>query len=275
MVYFNRFGGYSLKSFTLSKSFCSNQCLWVKAYNPFRLISFIDKMKTIGLIGGMSWESTLEYYRIINEGMKKELGGDHSAEVVIYSFDFYEIVPLQEQDEWKKLEDMMVEAGNGLKKAGADFLLICANTMNKMADGVEERVGLPMIHIGDATAKVIKEINMKTVGLVGTRYVMEGDFYKERMKERHDIEVIIPKKKERDKVHDIIYNEMCKGEVREESKNSLLKMLQDLVDRGAEGIILGCTEIPLYIKDDYVDITLFDTTTIHAEAAVDHALEDG
>jgi len=231
-------------------------------------------MKIIGLIGGMSWESTLEYYRIINEDMRSELGGDHSAEVVIYSFDFYDIVRLQEQGEWKKLEDMMVEAGKDLKEAGANFLLICANTMNKMADEVEKRVDLPVIHIGDATAEVIKERDMSKVGLVGTKYVMEGDFYKRRMKERHDIEVLIPKKEDREEVHDIIYNELCKGEVREESKGSLLKMLQDTVERGAEGIILGCTEIPLYITEDDVDIPLFDTTTIHAEAAVNRALED-
>ncbi len=230
-------------------------------------------MKTIGLIGGMSWESTLEYYRIINEAMKEELGGDHSAELVIYSFDFYDIVRLQEKGEWKKLEGMMVKAGTDLKEAGADFLLICANTMHKMADEVEERVDLPVIHIGDSTAEVIKERVMSTVGLVGTKYVMEGEFYKRRMEERHGIEVLIPGKENRDKVHDIIYNELCKGEVREESKDSLLKMLQDMVERGAEGIILGCTEIPLYVTEDDIDTPLFDTTAIHAEAAVDRAIE--
>jgi len=230
-------------------------------------------METIGLIGGMSWESTLEYYRIINEGMKKELGGDHSAEVVIYSFDFYNIVRLQEQGAWKRLEDMMVDAGKGLKKAGADFLLICANTMNKMADEVQERVGLPLIHIGDATAEIIKDRGMNTVGLIGTRYVMEGDFYRRRMKEKHEINVFIPEQERRNKVHDIIYNELCKGKVKEASKEALINILQELVDRGAEGIILGCTEIPLYVTEDDVDIPLFDTTAIHAEAAVSHALE--
>ncbi|MBS3781591.1 MAG: aspartate/glutamate racemase family protein [Candidatus Thermoplasmatota archaeon] len=231
-------------------------------------------MKTIGLLGGMSWESTLEYYRIINERMKSKLGGEHSAEVVIYSFDFYDIVKLQEEGDWKRLEDMMVKAGEGLKEAGADFLLICANTMNKMADSVEERVGLPVIHIGDATAEVIKKRGMDTVGLVGTRYVMEGEFYRRRMKDRHGIEVLVPEQENREKVHDIIYNELCKGQVKEKSKDSLLKMIQELVDRGAEGIILGCTEIPLYITEEDVDIPLFDTTAIHAEAAVDRAFED-
>jgi len=229
-------------------------------------------MKTIGLIGGMSWESTLEYYRIVNEETKRRLGGDHSAELVIYSFDFYDIVRLQEQGEWKKLENMMVEAGEGLKETGADFLLICANTMNKMADNVEEKVGLPVIHIGDATAEVIKRKGMYTLGLVGTRYVMEGDFYRKRMKEKHGIDVLIPAEEKRGKVHDIIYNELCKGEVKNESKNTLLKILHDLVDSGAEGIILGCTELPLYITEEDIDIPLFDTTSIHAEAAVDRAL---
>ncbi|MFW5952800.1 MAG: aspartate/glutamate racemase family protein [Candidatus Natronoplasma sp.] len=229
-------------------------------------------MKTIGLIGGMSWESTLEYYRLVNEGMKKRLGGDHSAEVVIYSFDFYDIVNLQEKGEWKKLEDMMVKAGKGLKGVGADFLLICANTMNKMADQVQKRVGLPVIHIGDAAAEAIKERRMDTVGLIGTNYVMEGDFYRRRMKEKHGIEVLIPEKEKRDRVHDIIYNELCKGEVKDRSKDDLLKMLQDLVDRGAEGIILGCTEIPLYVTRDDVDIPLFNTTAIHAESAVEQVL---
>ncbi len=229
-------------------------------------------MKTIGLIGGMSWESTLEYYRIINESTKKKLGGDHSAEVLIYSFDFYDIVNLQEQGDWKRLEDMIVDVGKGLKEAGSDFLLICANTMNKMADQTQKRVGLPVLHIGDATAEVIKERSMGTVGLIGTKYVMEGDFYRRRMKEKHGIEVLIPKDEKRDQVHDIIYNELCKGEVKNRSKNALLKMLRELVDRGAEGIILGCTEIPLYITRDDVDIPLFNTTAIHAEAAVEQAL---
>jgi len=230
-------------------------------------------MKTIGLIGGMSWESTLEYYRIINEGMKEKFGDDHSAEIVIYSFDFYDIVNLQEQNDWQKLEDMMVDAGKSLKQAGADFLLICANTMNKMADQVQKRVGLPLIHIGDATAEVINERRMDTVGLIGTKYVMEGDFYRRRMKEKHGIEVLIPEEEKRDQVHHIIYSEMCKGDVKDRSKDALLKMLQELVDRGAKGIILGCTEIPLYITRDDVDIPLFNTTAIHAEAAVERALK--
>ncbi|MFP4143127.1 MAG: aspartate/glutamate racemase family protein [Thermoplasmata archaeon] len=230
-------------------------------------------MKIIGLLGGMSWESTLEYYRIINEEMKGELGEDHSAELAIYSFDFNDIVRYQEEGEWKKLEDMMVKAGKGVKDMGADFLLICANTMNKMADAVEDRVGLTVLHIGDATAEAIKKEGMDTVGLIGTRYVMEGDFYRERMKEKHDIEVMIPDEENREQVHDIIYNELCQGKVKETSKNKLLDMIDDLINRGAEGIILGCTEIPLYIKEDDVSVPLFNTTRIHAEAAVKKAVE--
>ncbi|MFO7792869.1 MAG: aspartate/glutamate racemase family protein [Candidatus Saliniplasma sp.] len=231
-------------------------------------------MKTIGLIGGMSWESTLEYYRIINEEMKKRVGEDHSAELAIYSFDFYDIIKFQEEEEWKILENMMVKAGKGLKDTGADFLLICANTMNKMADEVEKGVGLPVLHIGDATAWVIKEKEMDTVGLIGTKYVMEGKFYKKRMKEKHDIDVLIPREHNRDKVHDIIYNELCQGEVKTSSKKDLLEMIDELLDRGAQGIILGCTEIPLYITQKEVGSPLFNTTRIHAEAAVDYALED-
>ncbi len=229
-------------------------------------------MKTIGLIGGMSWESTLEYYRIINEKMKEVKGDEHSAEMVIYSFDFYDIVQLQEKHEWKRLEDMMVEAGNGLKDAGADFLLICANTMNKMANQVQKRVDLPVIHIGDATAEAIKEEGLDTVGLVGTNYVMEGEFYRKRMKDKHDIDVFIPGEGKRDKVHDIIYDELCKGEVKENSKKILLDIMQGLLDEGAEGIILGCTEIPLYITEEDIDTTLFDTTRIHAEAALKYSI---
>ncbi|MBS3817125.1 MAG: aspartate/glutamate racemase family protein [Candidatus Thermoplasmatota archaeon] len=232
-------------------------------------------MKTIGLIGGMSWESTLEYYRTINEEMKNRLGGDHSAEVVIYSFDFHDIVDLQNQGRWEELEQMMIEAGNGLKGAGADLLLICANTMNRMADDVEADVGLPLLHIGDATAEAVKDEEMKTVGLVGTRYVMEGGFYRERLKEKHGIEVLIPAQGDRERVHEIIYEELCRGNVKESSKEDLLGMIRTLTERGAEGIVLGCTELPLYITEKDIDIPLFDTTRIHAKAAVDQALKDG
>ncbi len=231
-------------------------------------------MKKIGLIGGMSWESTLEYYRIINESTKERLGGEHSAEVLIHSFDFADIIELQNEGKWSELEDMMVDAGKGLKDAGADFQIICANTMNRLADDVGERVGTNIIHIGDAAAERIKKKGMDKVGLIGTKFVMEGDFYRKRMKEGHGINVIIPEKKNREKVHDIIYNELCKGEVKESSKGSLFEMIDEFVDRGAEGIILGCTELPLYITEKEVDVTLFDTTKIHAEAAVKYSLEE-
>lgn len=235
---------------------------------------FVQNMKIIGLIGGMSWESTLEYYRTINEDFRERLGGDHSGELVIYSFDFYDIVERQNQGLWDELEDMMVEAGNGLKAMGADVLLICANTMHRRADGVEQRVGLPLIHIGDATANAIKKEGLKKVGLIGTKFVMEGNFYKDRLKNKHGLDVVIPHGDDREKVHDIIYNELCKGLVKEDSKAELLDMIDDLISKGAEGIILGCTELPMHFDNDDVDVPLFDTTKIHSEAAVSWELSN-
>ncbi|MFP3871573.1 MAG: aspartate/glutamate racemase family protein [Candidatus Natronoplasma sp.] len=231
-------------------------------------------MKTIGLIGGMSWGSTLEYYRIINEESKKRLGEDHSGELVIYSFDFYDIVGLQEQSEWDELEDMMVEAGNGLKGAGAELLLICANTMNKLAEDVEKRVGLPLLHIGDATAEAIKERKVEKVALLGTKYVMEEDFYREKLEGEYGLELMIPAGEQREKVHDIIYKELCKGIVKKDSKETLLDMIDDLIQEGAEGIILGCTELPMHLDQEEIEVPLFNTTKIHSEAAVDRALSD-
>ena len=230
--------------------------------------------KKIGLLGGMSWESTQEYYRIINEETRERLGGDHSAELIIYSFDFYDIVRLQHEGEWDKLEEMLIEAGKSLKEGGADFLVICANTMHKMADEIEEKVGLPVIHIGDSLAEEIKSKRLKRVGLIGTKFVMDGDFYKERLKDKHGIDVIIPEKGNKEDIHDIIYNELCRGDVKESSLKKLFEVVDGLIDKGAEGIVLGCTEIPLYIKQEDVDVPIFDTTTIHALSAVDYSLEN-
>lgn len=229
-------------------------------------------MKTIGLIGGMSWESTLEYYRIINEEIRDRRGGDHSGELAIYSFDFNKIVEFQNQEKWDELESMMTEAGKGLKEAGADFLLICANTMHRRAEDVEESVDLPLIHIGDAVAEDIKKKGLSSVGLLGTKYVMEADFYREKLKE-HGLKTIVPKEDERAEIHEIIYKELCRGVVKQSSKNKILKMIDDLNERGAEGIILGCTELPIHITEEDVDIPLFDSTRLHAEAAVERALE--
>lgn len=230
-------------------------------------------MKKIGLIGGMSWESSLEYYRIINETVKKELGGLHSAECVMYSVDFDEIEKLQHQGKWEKLTKIMINCAQRLEKAGANLVIICTNTMHKMAEDVENNINIPLLHIADATAEKIKELGFKKVGLLGTKFTMEEDFYKGRLIEKHGIEVIIPNSKEMQIVHDIIYNELCLGEIKENSKERYKKIIKNLTKKGAEGVILGCTEIPLLIKQEDVEVPLFDTTRIHAEFAVDYAIK--
>ena len=230
-------------------------------------------MKKIGLIGGMSWESSLEYYRIINETVKKELGGLHSAECVMYSVDFDEIEKFQHQGKWEKLTKIMINCAQRLEKAGANLVIICTNTMHKMAEDVENNINIPLLHIADATAEKIKELGFKKVGLLGTKFTMEEDFYKGRLIEKHGIEVIIPNSKEMQIVHDIIYNELCLGEIKENSKERYKKIIKNLTKKGAEGVILGCTEIPLLIKQEDVEVPLFDTTRIHAQFAVDYAIK--
>lgn len=227
------------------------------------------KMKTAGLIGGMSWESTLEYYRIMNEAVKEKLGGLHSAKCIIYSFDFEEIEKLQHEGRWKELAEIMADAARRLEKAGADFVVICTNTMHKVAEEVQKSISIPLLHIADVTAEKIKEKGLKKVGLLGTRFTMEEGFYRERLKEKHGIDVIIPKENERELVHRVIYDELCLGIVKRESKERFKEIIEGLVSRGAEGIILGCTEIPLLIKQEDADVPIFDTTTIHAKAAVE------
>jgi aspartate racemase len=229
-------------------------------------------MKSIGLIGGMSWESSLEYYRIINESVKKKLGGLHSAECLMYSFDFHEIERLQHSGDWDGLTALMVEAAKKIERGGAEFVLICTNTMHKMADQVQASVNIPLLHIVDVTAEKIKSLNKQTVGLLGTRFTMEQDFYRERLTKKHGIRVIIPEEQERQTIHEILYNELCLGEIKEKSKNTFKQIIENLSLRGAEGIILGCTEIPLLVDQKDYKITLFDTTTLHAQAAVDFAL---
>jgi aspartate racemase len=229
-------------------------------------------MKKIGLIGGMSWESSLEYYRIINETVKQRLGGLHSAESIMYSVDFDEIEKLQSQGNWQELTKVMIDSAQKLEKAGADLVIICTNTMHKMAGEVQNSVNIPLLHIADATAEKIKEKGCKKVGLLGTRFTMEEDFYKGRLIEKHGLEVIVPNSEERQIVHDIIYNELCLGEIKETSKEQFKKVIENLVKNGADGVILGCTEIPLLIKQEDVKVLLFDTTKIHAEYAVDYAI---
>lgn len=229
-------------------------------------------MKTIGLIGGMSWESSLEYYKILNETVKKKLGKLHSAKTILYSVDFEPIKELQHIGDWEKLTEIMIDAGKSLKNAGAEILLICTNTMHKMANEVEKSTGLPLLHIADATAQSILSKKLKKVALLGTKFTMEQDFYKGRLKEKHNIDVLIPDDEDRNIVHKIIYNELCLGNIQESSKKEYIRIINKLIYQGAEGIILGCTEIPLLIKQPDVSVPIFDTTTIHAEIAVEQAL---
>ncbi len=229
-------------------------------------------MKTIGLIGGMSWESSAEYYRIINQVTKEQLGGLYSAPIVMYSVEFNEIVQLQHEGKWDKLTAIMVDAARRLERAGADLVLICTNTMHKMASEVEHATSLPLLHIADATATRIKEKRLKRVALLGTRFTMEQDFYNGRLAEKHGLDVIVPSAEEMEIVHRIIYNELCQGTILDSSKKEYLRIITNLVSQGAEGVILGCTEIPLLVKQADVAVPIFDTTTIHAQEAVKIAI---
>lgn len=230
-------------------------------------------MKIIGLIGGMSWESSLEYYKILNETVKKKLGKLHSAKTILYSVDFEPIKVLQHEGKWDELTNIMIDAAKSLEKSGADLLLICTNTMHKMAGDIEKNISIPLLHIADATAFAIKNQKLKKVALLGTKFTMEQDFYKGRLKEKHNLDVLIPDNEDRDLVHKIIYNELCLGNIKSSSKNEYIRIINKLVENGAEGIILGCTEIPLLIKQNDVSVPIFDTTSIHAEMAVDQALK--
>lgn len=228
-------------------------------------------MQTIGLIGGMSWESTVEYYRIINERVKERLGGLHSARVVLYSVDFAEVEELQQQGDWERATDLMVEAGERVKAGGADFIVICTNTMHRMAGDIEQQVGLPVLHIADATARVVLEAGLGTVGLLGTRYTMEQDFYRGRL-ETDGLAVLIPVESDRAVIHDVIYDELCLGVTRDESRRRYLEIVDGLTRQGVEAVILGCTEIGLLIGPDDTSTRLLDTTRIHAAAAADRAI---
>ncbi len=228
-------------------------------------------MKTIGLIGGMSWESTLEYYRIINELVKERLGGWHSAKLILYSLDFDEIVRLQHKNDWDKLGEILANAAKKLELCGAEVVLICTNTMHKVADRVRESISVPLLSIIDATAEKIKSAGIKKVGLLGTKFTMEDGFYQQGL-EKHGIETIVPDEKDRQIVHSIIFDELCLGIFKESSREKLKEIIKKLKANGAEGVILGCTELPLIIKQEDSELPLFDTTRIHSEAAVDFAL---
>lgn len=230
-------------------------------------------MKTIGLIGGMSWESSLEYYRIVNEQVKERLGGLHSAKSLMFSVDFDEIEKLQHQGNWKEATKVMIDAAKRLEKGGADFVVICTNTMHKMADDVQNNIKIPLLHIADATAEKIKAKGLKKIGLLGTKFTMEEDFYKGRLVKNYKIDVLIPNEKNRQIVHDVIYHELCLGKINLSSKDQFIRIINKLVDNGVEGVILGCTEISLLVQQKDVKVLLFDTTKIHAETAAEYALK--
>ncbi|HHY27474.1 MAG TPA: aspartate/glutamate racemase family protein [Desulfitobacterium dehalogenans] len=230
-------------------------------------------MKTIGLIGGMSWESSAEYYRIINEEVKKRRGGLHSARCILYSVDFEEIEICQSRGEWHKAAEILADAARSLEAAGAECIVLCTNTMHKVADEIQAGMRIPLLHIADITAKQALTHNIKTIGLLGTRYTMEQDFYTSRLKTQ-GLKVLTPEEGDRGIVNEVIYHELCLGEINNESRNQFKRMIQSLVEQGAEGIVLGCTEIGLLIKQEDSFVPLFDTTLIHAIGAVDYALTE-
>ncbi len=222
----------------------------------------------------MSWESSLEYYRILNEQIKEKLGGLHSAQCLMHSVDFGPVAQLQHDNNWEELTRIMVEAGQKLEKGGADVIIICTNTMHKMAEEVGAGVSIPLIHIADATAEEVKKQGLKTVALLGTRFTMEQDFYKGRLAEKHGLTVLTPDDPDMDIIHRIIYEELCLGTILEDSKKEYLRIIENLIDQGVEGIILGCTEIPLLVKQEDVSVPILDTTQLHAESAVAFALRE-
>jgi aspartate racemase len=230
-------------------------------------------MKTIGMIGGMSWESSLEYYRLMNEEVRARLGGSHSVDCLLYSFDFQDVEDLQHQGDWNQLTQEMVKQGMNLKRGGAEFLVICTNTMHKMAADLERETGLGVLHIADATGRAIKKQGLSKVLLLGTKFTMEGEFYRGVLKENHEIDVVIPNDEDRELVHRVIYQELVRGKIEDESRAEYVRIIESSKKAGAEGVVLGCTEIPLLIHQKDVSIPVFDTTAIHSIAAVDWALE--
>jgi aspartate racemase len=229
-------------------------------------------LKTIGMIGGLSWESSAEYYRIINQTMQKKLGGLHSAKSLLYTFDFAQIEELQHTGDWDTATKMMQETAQNLQKGGADFLIICSNTMHRMADEVQAAVNIPLVHIADATAEKIKQAGFNKIGLLATIYTMEQDFYKGRLTEKYGLEVIVPSAPDRQIVNQIIYAELCQGIINPASHKEYRRVIAGLIKQGVEAIIYGCTEIMLLVSQEDSSVPVFDTTTIHAETAVEYAL---
>jgi aspartate racemase len=230
-------------------------------------------MKTIGLIGGMSWESSIEYYRIINQEVRKKLGGTHSARSVMISVDFAEIEKLQHEGRWGEATEILVSTAKNLESAGADFIVLCTNTMHKMADAIVKNTHIPFLHIADATAEKVKAAGISKIGLLGTRFTMEEDFYKKRLIENFGLNVIVPDEINRSYIHNVIYDELVKGKIFQESKKGFIAIIEKLIANGAQGIILGCTEIGLLVAQKDCRVRVFDTTSLHAEAAVDLALK--
>lgn len=229
-------------------------------------------MKTIGLLGGMSWQSTMSYYQGLNLGVAKHLGGLHSAKIILNSVDFQPIERLQHQGDWDGAVNVLSQAAQSIEKAGADFLLICTNTMHKVAPQIQHNIDIPILHIADACGQKLKNDGIKSAGLLGTRFTMEQDFFAEKLKNNFAIDTLIPDTTNRQVAHDIIYQELCHGIIKDDSANSYLQVIEQLKHRGSEGIILGCTEIALLINQSQVDIPLYDTANIHIQAALDCAL---
>lgn len=229
-------------------------------------------MKTIGLLGGMSWESTATYYALINQGIRRQLGGLHSGEIILYSVEFEVIEQLQRKGKWGQAAVVLTEAARKIEAAGADVLLICTNTMHKVAPTVEAAISIPLLHIADATAEALIEQRITCVGLLGTRFTMEEDFYKGRLQEKYGIKVCIPDEQERNFIHRVIFDELCCGSIKDHSRDQFIKITEALAAKGAQAVILGCTEIALLLKQEHTEMPLFDTTAIHSERAVLYAL---
>jgi len=231
------------------------------------------RQRTIGLLGGMSWESTVSYYRIINRVVAERLGGLHSAEILLRSLDFEPIERLQHEERWDEAAEVLARAARGLEAAGADFLLLCTNTMHRVADRIERSVSIPLLHIADETGRAVQRAGVSQVGLLGTRFTMEQDFLKKRLGERYGISVAVPPERDRERVHRVIYEELCRGQVREASRAEYRRIAAELAVAGAEAIVLGCTEISMLLRASDLSIPLFDTTEIHARAAALRAIE--
>jgi aspartate racemase len=229
-------------------------------------------MKTIGLLGGMSWQSTVGYYRAINEGIKNTLGGLHSAKIALYSVDFDPIAQMQNTGDWDEMARVLSEAAQSVEAAGADFLLLCTNTMHKVAPQIEKSINIPLLHIADATAEALVQEGIKTVGLLGTAFTMEQDFYKGRLSKNYGLKVLVPESEDRQTVHDVIFQELCLGKIEARSKTEYLRIIDSLAKQGAEAVILGCTEIGLLVNQDDTKVKLLDTTAVHAAKAVTYAL---